>query len=263
MLHLCVVTHGRCCFRVLHTRPLGLLLCAHEAPNPDPLQGNLQSARAPPVGSRHSCQPTVKLSPYITPSMNVSSGKGVVRGRRGKQLGFALPCAPTTRPTAHHRTRCTVHTSKHVAPRLAAGLVLSNTACHCSGHYHGCVARYDARGHRWYGQALKATLWLVAKSLRHGVRAVSPVGCQSPRCACQGCHICCPKACVMSHTLIRSDINLHGMHFHCYRRARPPRPLVLCPRLDFCMAVLSSWNYHGRYIPGTARLKAPHNSSLA
>ena len=29
-------------------------------------------------------------TPYITPSMDFSSGKGVVRGRRGQQLGVAL-----------------------------------------------------------------------------------------------------------------------------------------------------------------------------
>ena len=30
-------------------------------------------------------------TPYITPSMDFSSGEGVVRGRGGQQLGFALP----------------------------------------------------------------------------------------------------------------------------------------------------------------------------
>ena len=41
-------------------------------------------------------------TPYSTPSMDFYSGKGVVRGRRGQQLGFAVPssglsCASTTR----------------------------------------------------------------------------------------------------------------------------------------------------------------------
>ena len=29
-------------------------------------------------------------TPYITPSMDISFGKGVIRGHRGQQLGFAL-----------------------------------------------------------------------------------------------------------------------------------------------------------------------------
>ena len=46
-----------------------------------------QSDPATPAGSQHQCQPTVKL--YITPSMDISSGKGVVRGRGVQQLAFA------------------------------------------------------------------------------------------------------------------------------------------------------------------------------
>ena len=40
--------------------------------------------------SRHSWQTTVRKTPYITPNMNFSSGKGVVRGRRGQPLELAL-----------------------------------------------------------------------------------------------------------------------------------------------------------------------------
>ena len=48
-----------------------------------------ENYRAPPAGSRHSCQPILKL--HILPhSMNFSSGKGVVRGCEGQQLEFAL-----------------------------------------------------------------------------------------------------------------------------------------------------------------------------
>ena len=48
-----------------------------------------ENYRAPPAGSRHSCQPTVKL--HILPhGMKFSSGKGVVRGCGGQQLEFAL-----------------------------------------------------------------------------------------------------------------------------------------------------------------------------
>ena len=36
--------------------------------------------------------------PYITPSMDFSSGKGVVRGRRGQQLEFTLRFDATSRP---------------------------------------------------------------------------------------------------------------------------------------------------------------------
>ena len=32
-------------------------------------------------------------TPYITPSMDCSSGNGVVRGSKGQQLEFALRCA--------------------------------------------------------------------------------------------------------------------------------------------------------------------------
>ena len=40
-------------------------------------------------------------TPYITPSMDFYSGKGVVRGRRGQQLGFALATAdPAAAPCA-------------------------------------------------------------------------------------------------------------------------------------------------------------------
>ena len=51
-------------------------------------QGILQSAPTPPVGSQHSCQPS--KTPYVNPSMHVSSWEGVVRGRRGQQLKFAF-----------------------------------------------------------------------------------------------------------------------------------------------------------------------------
>ena len=48
-------------------------------------QEKLHSAPTPPVGSQHSCQPTVKL--HILPhSMDFSSGNGVVR----QQLGFTV-----------------------------------------------------------------------------------------------------------------------------------------------------------------------------
>ena len=54
------------------------------------------SAPTPPVGSRHSCQPTVNL--HILPLvLRFSSGKGVVRGhrgRRGRQLECTLPPVP-------------------------------------------------------------------------------------------------------------------------------------------------------------------------
>ena len=53
------------------------------------VQGKLQRPHAP-MGSQQSCQPTVKLYVLITPSMDFSSEKGVVRGRRGQQLGFTL-----------------------------------------------------------------------------------------------------------------------------------------------------------------------------
>ena len=39
---------------------------------------------------------THSKNPFITPSMDISSGKGVVRGRRGQQLEFALPRTPQT-----------------------------------------------------------------------------------------------------------------------------------------------------------------------
>ena len=57
------------------------------------------SAPTPPVGSQHSCQPTVKL--HMLPLVWIfSSGKGLVRGRRGhrgQQLGFALPVPETSK----------------------------------------------------------------------------------------------------------------------------------------------------------------------
>ena len=59
-------------------------------------------APTPPVGSRRSCQPTVKL--HVLPLVWIlpQSGKGVwygmvVRGRRGQQLGFALRVFPCPR----------------------------------------------------------------------------------------------------------------------------------------------------------------------
>ena len=63
-------------------------VCRHLEPRAPAVQGTSQSAPTPPAGSQHSCQPTVNSMYY--PSMDVSSGKGVVRGRRGQQLEFAL-----------------------------------------------------------------------------------------------------------------------------------------------------------------------------
>ena len=77
--------------RVRDTGPLYLTHTAHRQAwcAPKSHQGTLQSAPHAPGGvaafmSAHS------KTPYITPSMDFSYGKGVVRGRRGQQLEFAL-----------------------------------------------------------------------------------------------------------------------------------------------------------------------------
>ena len=51
-------------------------------------QETLQSPPPSPVGSQHSSAHS--KTPHITHSMDFSSGKGVVRVRRGQQLEFAL-----------------------------------------------------------------------------------------------------------------------------------------------------------------------------
>ena len=55
---------------------------------PTHAQGTLQSAPTPPVGSQHSCQPTVKL--HILPLVWIFTlGKGWYGGTGGQQLKFA------------------------------------------------------------------------------------------------------------------------------------------------------------------------------
>ena len=80
----------------------------------------IQNAATPPVGLQHSCQPPChqcgrsihdsphapsgvaafmsadSKTPYITLSMEFPSGKGVIRGRRGQQLGIFLACAASS-----------------------------------------------------------------------------------------------------------------------------------------------------------------------
>ena len=58
----------------------------------------LNASPAPPITERPRAPGGVAVfmsahskTPYITPSMNFYSGKGVVRGRRVQQLEFALP----------------------------------------------------------------------------------------------------------------------------------------------------------------------------
>ena len=86
--------------RCHHAATTPLLPPPHCAPTHS--QRKLQSAPTPPVGSQHSYEPTVK--PHILPhGMDFHSGKGVVRGRRGQQLGFAVIWGmPGTAGRAHH-----------------------------------------------------------------------------------------------------------------------------------------------------------------
>ena len=83
-----------------------------------PFKGN---DRAPPVGSRHSCQPTVKR--HILPLVWIFfSGKGVVRGRSGPAAGMYLPVAlvATRREALAATTRRAAQTAR-ADDRRAAG----------------------------------------------------------------------------------------------------------------------------------------------
>ena len=72
-------------------------------------QRQLQSDPTPPVGSQYSCQPTVKLH-ILSLVWIFTSWKGVVRGRRGQQLGFAL--AGTKSYVANsHKNKFKIHFS--------------------------------------------------------------------------------------------------------------------------------------------------------
>ena len=55
-------------------------------------------------------------TPYITPSMDFSSGKGVVRGRTGQQLGFALLVLVMAGTAWHRSPFSTASTAWHRSP---------------------------------------------------------------------------------------------------------------------------------------------------
>ena len=61
-----------------------------------PTKGQYRAPPCPPAGSQYSCQSIVKLHILPRASMGFLSVHGVVRGRRGQQLGFALPTASCT-----------------------------------------------------------------------------------------------------------------------------------------------------------------------
>ena len=58
------------------------------------LQGVHRHVRDPEVPDVAAFMSAHSKTPYITPSMDISSGEGVVRGRRVQQLTFALPRLP-------------------------------------------------------------------------------------------------------------------------------------------------------------------------
>ena len=86
----CMVLHGTAWYyMVLHGTAWYCMVLTWKAGMPGHTRDITERPRAPSGVAAFML--AHNKTPYITPSMNFSSGKGVVRGNRAQQLEFALP----------------------------------------------------------------------------------------------------------------------------------------------------------------------------